>query len=137
MPHPRQLARERITTIRFRIEATVDHVTTSLLEAVGPTDLFLLTVVGDGNDVYPSEPRSPTGIASSWRVELFWRDDASDMVRHLESFLGRAALFLDCPDGIRVVAEGTRRNRPPRRQRNRAAYGLDGGFGNSLQGSDS
>ena len=132
---------ERITTIRFRMESTVDHVTARLLEAARQTDLSLFSVVGDGNSVYPpeertlTEARNPARSASSWRAELFWRDGASDMGRNLELFRCRAERFLDCRNGIQVEPKGPRRNVSRRRTRNRRGYGLDGAFRSVLDES--
>lgn len=132
MPQAHALRNERITAIRFRTESTVDHVTARLLEAVRRTDLFLLTVTGDGNRVYPFEARNPTQSASSWCAELFWCEGASDMGSHLEVFRRRAELFLDCRDGVHVVPKGRRRRASRRHPRSRGAYGLDGAFGSVL-----
>jgi len=128
MPQPHRRGNEKVTTIRFRRESTVADVIAGLREAVRRTDLILVTLVGDGNSVYPFRDRSPTETASSWRAELFWRDGDSGR-GHLEFFLRRAELFLDCRDGVHVEARTHHRGSPRTRPRPRAAYGLDGAFG--------
>jgi len=120
---------ERITTIRFQMAASVDHVTVGLLEAVRRTGLSLLAVTGDDTSVYPHGAVNAMQAASSWRAELLWPADASDQGWHLEVFLCRAEVFLDCPDGVHVAAGAPRRKTSPKKARNRGTYGLDAGFG--------
>ena len=122
---------ERITDVRFRTESTADQVIARLLEAVRRTDLFLLTVFGDGHRVYPFGRGNSARAASLWCAELFWRAGASDMGWHFEVFLCRAEIFLDCPDGFHVQPTVPRRGSSKRRPRKRGAYGLDGAFGAS------
>jgi hypothetical protein len=128
MPQSRSL--DRITTIRFQVEATVDHVIARLFESVKRTDLSLLSLAADGERVYPLVARSPTTSASSWRADLLWREAPLDVNGHMEIFLHRAELFLDLlPPGVHVVDPAAPRRRSGRtRRRERGAYGLDGSF---------
>ncbi len=103
---PRRAQSERFITIRFRMRSTSDAVVARLLEAVRRTDLSLVTVSGDGHRVYPFGPKSPARSASLWRAELLWRVDLHKPGWHLELFLYRAELFLDCPDGVRLQPPG-------------------------------
>ena len=128
MPRSDKFSADRITRIRFQVDASVDHVTARLLESVRRTDLSLLTVTGDDHGVYPFGARNAIQAASSWRAELLWREGATDDW-HLEVFLRRADLFLDCPDGVQVESTVPRRKASSRKARNRGAYGLDGAFG--------
>lgn len=132
MPRSTRLRDARITTVRFKREATADHVVARLLEAVRRTDLSLLSLDGDGICVYPFETHGPIQSATSWSADLLWRDGASDVGGHLEAFVSRANLLLDCRDGVHVESTAPRRrSSSEKRIRRRGAYGLDGAFGAS------
>ena len=96
--------------IRFRMRSTSDAVVARLLEAVRRTDLCLVTVSGDGHRVYPFGGQCPARSASSWRAELVWRAAAQNPGWHLEVFIHRAELFLDCTDGVRLEVAGDGRD---------------------------
>jgi hypothetical protein len=117
-----------ITTIRFRMEATADHVTAGLLEAVRRTEPDLLSVAADGDRVYPFGARDPSEPASVWQAEVRSRDAGSERGSDLELFLHRAELILGSGDGIRVEGRLARPKSVKGAGRIRGAYGLDGSF---------
>lgn len=121
---------DRITTIRFRVDATVDQVVARLLESVRRTEISVLTLEADGQTVYPLGSKSAPASASSWRADMLWTDAPLDVALHLEVFLKRAELFLDpFPPGIHVVdATVPGQGQGERRRRGGGAYGLDGSF---------
>ena len=97
---------ERVIVVRVRHRASAEEVVAQLLEAARPTDISLLTVFGDGGRVYPFGGQDPRRTASSWRAKLLWHQHSDDPGEQLEIFLGRAGLFLNLSDGVRVESDG-------------------------------
>ena len=107
---PRGSRNRQIVAIRFQREATAEEVVAWLLESVRRTGLSLLTVLGDGQRVYPRDGRNSGRRGSSWRAELTWCAGAPTTGWRLQVFLGHAEILLGCPGGIRLEPGAGQRN---------------------------
>ena len=118
---------DRVTVIRFDLDSTAAWVTAQLLEATRRTGLSLVSLSGNGTEVYPRNAWNADVVAETWRAELRLAD-AVDAERAVSTFMVRADTFLAVPDGIHTEAptSGYTPTRPSRRSG--SAYGLDGSF---------